>query len=218
RRRRSSQPPARGPRGQPRAARVRVRRVDQAPGGRLAQRLGRIAEIGEQHELGGAARPAHLDRARADLERRCAAAADPGDERHDLAPAQLEQPPHGREEGSVRFAREARPVELRALEGPRVAGIGSAAAGSRNFSKPANSRLRPSVTARARSPEKSQKNRNGVAAANSSPMKSIGGEGASSNTVIATSSAASEASREMRSPSARLPTWSWFWMNDTNAV
>ena len=42
-------------------------------------------------------------------------------------------------------------------------------------------RARPSVTAAASSPSKSQKNRNGVAAPNSSPMNSSGGDGASSS-------------------------------------
>ena len=61
----------------------------------------------------------------------------------------------------------------------------SASRSAANCAKRANSRRRPSVTAFASSGPKSQKKRNGVDAANSSPMKSIGGAGASSSAAVA---------------------------------
>ncbi len=90
--------------------------------------------------------------------------------------------------------------------------------GSLNAGQAANSLRRPSVTACASSGPKSLKNRNGVEAAHSSPMNSSGIAGASSSTALAACTAAGGASAEMRSPSARLPIWSWFCRKSTNAV
>ena len=65
---------------------------------------------------------------------------------------------------------------------------------------------------------KSQKNGNGSRAPHSSPMNISGGAGASSVTASAASSAAGGASTDSRSPSARLPIWSWFCRKLTKAV
>ena len=64
-------------------------------------------------------------------------------------------------------------------------GIAAAAAGSWNCGKRANSLRLPSRTAALNSSPKSQKNRKGVAAPNSSPMKTSGGDGASSTMTAA---------------------------------
>ena len=61
------------------------------------------------------------------------------------------------------------------------------------------------------------KNGHGVEAANSSPMKSIGTCGPVSSRAASAASAPSDRAAAVRSPPARLPTWSWFWMLATHA-
>ena len=97
-------------------------------------------------------------------------------------------------------------------------GIAAAPAASAKRAKRANSSSLPARTAAASVGSKSQKYRNGVVAPNSSPMNSSGGEGASNTIATAAASAAGSASTVSRSPKARLPTWSWFCRNETNAV
>ncbi len=46
-------------------------------------------------------------------------------------------------------------------------------------------------------------------------MNSIGVNGPSSTTAALTASAPGVSTRDGRSPSARLPTWSWFWEQTT---
>ena len=92
---------------------------------------------------------------------------------------------------------------------------------SRRRETPDRARTRVGVprarAARASGP-RSQKNGNGVVAPHSSPMKSSGGDGARSRTAIAARSARGGTRAARRSPSARLPTWSWFWRKVTKAV
>ena len=58
----------------------------------------------------------------------------------------------------------------------------------------------------------SVKNWKGASSPYSSPMKSIGVNGLSR----VQSAASGRAGGGIRSPSARLPTWSWFWEQTTN--
>ncbi len=92
------------------------------------------------------------------------------------------------------------------------------ASGLLNSGNDANSRRRPSRTGSSRSGPRLQKNRKGRAEAHSWPMNSIGGAGARHRITVAARSASGDASWLIRSPKARLPTWSWFWMKETNAV
>ena len=83
--------------------------------------------------------------------------------------------------------------------------------------KAANSRRRPSLTARPSSGSSwSVKYWNGVVAPHSSPWNSIGTNGEVSSRAAATRSRPSLISAPLRSPAARLPTWSWFWVQTTN--
>src|SRR5262249_61061869 len=75
----------------------------------------------------------------------------------------------------------------------------------RNRTNRENSSRRPSRTLAASSGPKSQKNRNGVLAPNSSPMKSNGGEGAKSRTASATRIFPASVRLVIRSPKARFP-------------
>ncbi len=59
------------------------------------------------------------------------------------------------------------------------------------------------------------KNWNGVAAAHSSPWKSIGVNGPHRVSRAAQASWSSSSFSVIRSPTARLPTWSWFWLQTT---
>src|SRR5207248_455508 len=79
-------------------------------------------------------------------------------------------------------------LSLEAMKVFRLFGSGIRACASSELkaAKLANFERRPCVTFAARSAPKSQKNRNGVSAPNSSPMKSKGGEGAGRRQVIAT--------------------------------
>ncbi|MCY1231043.1 hypothetical protein D9M72_434790 [compost metagenome] len=97
-------------------------------------------------------------------------------------------------------------------------GMRARAASSANAANPPNSARRPSDTALARSGPKSQKNWNGVEAANSSPMNSIGTCGDNSRQAMAARTSTGSPSAWMRSPKARLPTWSCVCRNDTKAV
>ncbi|CAM5665843.1 hypothetical protein SALBM217S_02415 [Streptomyces griseoloalbus] len=77
----------------------------------------------------------------------------------------------------------------------------------------ANSRRRPSLTAFASSGSVwSVKNCHGVPAAHSSPMNSIGVNGAVSVSAAAHASSPGETSPASRSPWARLPIWSCVWL------
>ncbi len=92
---------------------------------------------------------------------------------------------------------------------------GSCGSGTSSSAQPcaANSRRRPALTARASSGSVwSVKNCQGVPAAHSSPMNSIGVKGAVSVSVAAQASSPGETSADSRSPWARLPTWSWVWL------
>ena len=60
------------------------------------------------------------------------------------------------------------------------------------------------------------KNWNGVVAAHSSPWNSIGVNGPHSVTSAAHASWSSSSAAVSRSPAARLPTWSWFWLHTTS--
>jgi hypothetical protein len=60
------------------------------------------------------------------------------------------------------------------------------------------------------------KNCHGVLAAHSSPMYSIGVNGAVSISVAPTRSIRGDTDAESRSPAARLPIWSWFCRYATN--
>ena len=55
-----------------------------------------------------------------------------------------------------------------------------------------------------------------MAAPHSSPWKSIGTNGAVSSSAAAIRSRPSLTRADGRSPMARLPTWSWFWVQTTN--
>ena len=59
---------------------------------------------------------------------------------------------------------------------------------------------------------------NGVLAPHSSPWNSSGTNGEVSSSAAATRSRPSLISAALRSPSARLPTWSWFWVQTTNRL
>ena len=92
---------------------------------------------------------------------------------------------------------------------------GSCGSGTADSSQPmrANSDFRPFDTASpSQSSRWSVKNCHGVEAAHSSPMKSIGVFGASMRRTAPTASASVPTRCDSRSPAARLPTWSWFWM------
>ena len=56
---------------------------------------------------------------------------------------------------------------------------------------------------------------NGFVSPYSSPMKSSGTYGESSSSAAASLSWSGETSVDSRSPAARLPTWSWFWIATT---
>ena len=84
-------------------------------------------------------------------------------------------------------------------------GIRASSLWSRNRENRPNSRLLPWVTAAASSGPKSQKNRNGVSARNSSPMNRSGGEGDSRTMVRAIRRIWQSTNFPMRSPKARLP-------------
>ncbi|CAM5616378.1 hypothetical protein STENM327S_05535 [Streptomyces tendae] len=58
----------------------------------------------------------------------------------------------------------------------------------------------------------SVKNCHGVPAAHSSPMNSIGVNGAVGVRVAAQAASPGETRDARRSPWARLPTWSWVWL------
>ena len=60
------------------------------------------------------------------------------------------------------------------------------------------------------------KNWNGVEAAHSSPWKSIGVNGPASVSIAAQTSWSSSRWAVSRSPTARLPIWSWFWLATTS--
>ena len=60
------------------------------------------------------------------------------------------------------------------------------------------------------------KNWNGVDAAHSSPWKSIGVNGPHSVSSAAQASWSSSSASVIRSPTARLPIWSWFWLETTS--
>ena len=126
----------------------------------------------------------------------------------------------------ARGARDGRPVRARpsAASRPRTWHLARrdpecarGRAGSAKRREAARTRAPPLAHARAASSgPKSQKYRNGVAAANSSPMNSIGTCGAQQQARRAprACAAAGRRARAMRSPSARLPTWSCVCRND----
>ena len=90
---------------------------------------------------------------------------------------------------------------------------GSGTSSPLKAAKRANSARRPSRVAVAMlSSMWSVKNWNGAVSPYSSPMNSIGVAGWKSRHSAATA----RTSGGSRSPSARLPTWSWFWSNTTN--
>ena len=60
------------------------------------------------------------------------------------------------------------------------------------------------------------KNWNGVVAAHSSPWNSIGVNGPQSVSSAAQASWSRSRASVIRSPTARLPTWSWFWLETTS--
>ena len=60
------------------------------------------------------------------------------------------------------------------------------------------------------------KNWNGVDAAHSSPWNSIGVNGPHSVSSAAHASWSSSSASVIRSPTARLPIWSWFWLQTTS--
>ena len=87
-------------------------------------------------------------------------------------------------------------------------GMPRRASGLLNLVNRANSFLLPAVTAAAKSFAKSQKNRNGLCAPNSSPINSSGGAGASRSIATAARTARASAIVRILSPKARLPIWS----------
>ena len=94
----------------------------------------------------------------------------------------------------------------------RVKVSGSCGSGTTSASHPcsANSPTRPSAVA---VPSSGSgwlvKNCQGVLAPHSSPMNSIGVNGEVSTIVAPTASSPGERDAEIRSPTARLPIWSW---------
>ena len=113
-----------------------------------------------------------------------------------------------RENAGVRVLREFRPVRLRALpKSPRFADQECVPppSGSLNSGKCANSLRRPSLTSLPSSGVWSVKNRKGVEAAHSCPMKTMGVYGESRSSANAAREAAGAARCSSRSPKARLP-------------
>jgi hypothetical protein len=81
----------------------------------------------------------------------------------------------------------------------------------------ANSLTRPSLTAVPRSASGCEvKNANGDVAAHSSPWKSMGVNGPHRVSSAAQASWSSSSRSVSRSPRARFPTWSWFWLQTTS--
>ena len=96
---------------------------------------------------------------------------------------------------------------------------GSWGSGTTAASQPrrANSSIRPFAVASASSGSSWEvKNWNGVDAAHSSPWNSIGVNGPVSVSSAAQASWSSSRESTMRSPTARLPTWSWFCAHTTS--
>src|SRR5581483_626695 len=95
--------------------------------------------------------------------------------------------------------------ELRNVASAFGSGMRDRVSSEENFAKRENSFRRPLVTAFARSPSKSQKNKNGVFAPNSSPIKSSGGAGERSRIEMAALNACGSAASRILSPNARFP-------------
>ena len=140
-----------------------------------------------------------------------------GKPRHDLRAGESASSSRTSASRLRRPARVARfPVQHGGLEGRHVQRIRHVVAvfliGPGEFPR------RPLRTASARSPLKSQKNGNGTFDPHSSPMNSIGTVGASSVMASAASIASGVTMASSRSPSARLPIWSWFCRKLTKAA
>ena len=132
-----------------------------------------------------------------------------GKPRDDLPPADREQVAHQRQALLRPAVRCARPNRA----SPIGRSIPPAHRGSRRHIRHRPRRTRcggPGGRRRPGRPAKSQKNGKGVFEPHSSPMNSIGIAGASSMTARAASIAAVRALPSSRSPSGRLPIWSWF--------
>ncbi len=96
---------------------------------------------------------------------------------------------------------------------------GSCGSGTPAGSQPsrANSSIRPFAVASASSGSSCEvKNWNGDDAAHSSPWKSIGVNGPASVSSAAHASWSSSSASTIRSPTARLPIWSWFCAQTTS--
>ncbi len=96
---------------------------------------------------------------------------------------------------------------------------GSCGSGTTAGSQPifSNSAIRPSAVALPSSGSGCEvKNWNGVEAAHSSPWKSIGVNGPAIVSRAAQASWSSSSVSVIRSPTARLPIWSWFWLHTTS--